>query len=122
MSTATTMTSLILDRDLVAEIRRIEQASGRQGLFAGCVTKLEASLAEFSAGFAACVARGDASGAARAAHTLKGSCRQLGAQALGDLFADIERWTKAGDYAEAQRTFDGGADLIADSLEALRAA
>jgi HPt (histidine-containing phosphotransfer) domain-containing protein len=61
-------------------------------------------------------------GAARAAHTLKGSCSQLGARALGELFADIERWAKAGDYAEAQRTFDGSAALIADSLEALRQA
>ena len=118
----TTMTTLILDRDFVAEIRRIEQASGRDGIFAGCVSKLEANLADFAASFASCIARGDASGATRAAHTLKGSCRQLGAQALGDLFADIERWAKAGDYKAAQRTFDGGAGLIADSLEALKRA
>jgi hypothetical protein len=51
---------------------------------------------------------------------LKGTCHQLGAQALGDLFADIERSTKAGDYAEAKRKFDGGASLIAQSLEALK--
>jgi HPt (histidine-containing phosphotransfer) domain-containing protein len=112
----------ILDRDLIAEIRRIEQASGRDGIFAGCVRNLEAHLAAFRSSFAACVARGDAAGAARAAHTLKGSCLQLGAQALGQLFADIERWAKAGDYAEAQRRFDGSAALIADSLEALKRA
>lgn len=119
MSTAT---SLILDRNLVADIRRIEQATGRNGIFAGCVQKLEENVAEFGAAFAACVAKGDTGGAARAAHTLKGASRQLGAQALGDLFADIERSAKAGDYEQAQRTLDGAADLIADSLEALRTA
>ena len=115
-------TSLILDPGLVAEIRRIEQASGRDGIFAGCVQKLESNLAEFRAAFAACVKRGDTLGAVRAAHTLKGSCRQLGAQALGDLFADIERCVKEGDYVAAERTFDGGADLISDSLAALKRA
>ena len=115
-------TSLILDRNLVADIRRIEQATGRNGIFAGCVQKLEENLAEFGSAFAACMAKGDLTGAARAAHTLKGASRQLGAQALGDLFADIERWAKAGDYEQAQRTLEGGAALIADSIEALRSA
>ena len=116
------ITSLILDDELVAEIRRIEQASGRQGIFAGCVSKLEANLAEFRAALAACVARGDALGAVRAAHTLKGSCRQLGAAALGDHFADIERCVKEGNYEQAERAFDGGAGLISDSLDALKRA
>lgn len=114
------MTNVLLDHQLIAEIRRIEQASGRQGIFAGCVRNLEANVAAFGAAFAGCVARGDTSGAARAAHTLKGSCRQLGAQALGDLFGEIETSAKAGNYEQAQRTFDGGARLIADSLEALK--
>jgi len=115
-----TSTSLILDRNLVADIRRIEQATGRDGIFAGCVQKLEENLAEFGSAFAACVAKGDAGGAARAAHTLKGASRQLGAQALGDLFADIERAAKVGDYDQAQRTLEAGAELIADSIQALR--
>ena len=91
-------------------------------MLSGLVRRLEAHLAEFPGGFAACVARGDASGASRAAHTMQGSCRQLGAGALGDLFAAIESSARAGDYAEAQRRFDGGAELIAQSLEALKRA
>jgi HPt (histidine-containing phosphotransfer) domain-containing protein len=114
--------TVILDQSLVAEIRRIEQASGRNGIFTSCVSKLEANLGEFRAAFAACVARGDTLGAVRAAHTLKGSCRQLGAQALGDLFADIERSVKDGNYTQAERTFDGGASLISDSIAALKSA
>ena len=116
------METLLLDRELVAEIRRIEQATGRNDLFAGFVRNLEASLKGFGTAFADCIARGDTSAAARAAHTMKGGCRQLGAQALGDLFADIERWAKAGDYAQAKRTFDGSAGLITQSLDELKRA
>jgi len=114
------MPSALLDRSLVEEIRRIELATGRNDVFSGFVRKLEETLAGFGAAFSDCVARGDATGAIRAAHTLKGTCRQLGALALGDLFAEIEGSAKAGDYAEAKRKFDGGASLIAQSLAALK--
>jgi hypothetical protein len=112
----------VLDRKLIDEIRRIERATGRDGVLSGFVRKLEGNLAGFGAAFSDSIARGDTTGAVRAAHTLKGTCHQLGAQALGDLFADIERSAKAGDYAEAKRKFDGGANLIAQSLEALKRA
>jgi len=114
--------TLLLDWDLIAEIRRVGRATGRDDLHAVFVRKLEASLAGFGAAFSDHLARGDAASAVRAAHTLKGTCRQLGAQALGDLFADIERLAKAADYAEAKRRFDGSASLIAQSLEALKRA
>ena len=116
------MATLLLDRELVAGIRLIEQATGRNDVLSGFVRKLEASVAGFDTVFSECIARGDAVGAARAAHTLKGSCHQLGAQALGDLFGDIERSTKAGDYAGAKRQFAEAATLIAHSLEALKQA
>ena len=114
------MEMLLLDRDLIEEIRRIGHASGRHDLHSTFVGRLEDSLEGFGAAFSDCIARGDAKGAARAAHSLAGSCRQIGAQALGDLFADIERCAKAGDYAEAQRKFEGSARLVAQSLEALK--
>ena len=112
--------TLLLDRDLIEEIRRIERATGRDDVLIGFVCTLERNLAGFDAAFSDCVARGDIKGAKRAAHTLKGACHQLGAQALGDLFGDIERSVQAGDHAEAKRRFDGGASLIAQSLEALK--
>src|SRR5882762_7985929 len=115
-----TMATLLLDRGLVDEIRRIERATGRDDLLSGFVRQLEGNLAGFGAALSDYIARGDAIGPVRAAHTLKGVCQQLGAQALGDLFADIERSAKAGDYAEAKRKFDGSAGLIAQSLEALK--
>ena len=116
------MASPLLDPKLIAEIRFVERSTGQTNVLSGLVSKLEAHLAEFPSGFAACIARGDATGAARAAHTMQGSCRQLGASALGDLFSAIESSAKAGNYAEAQRRFDGGAELIARSLEALKRA
>ena len=115
------MTALI-DPALIEEIRRIERATGRNDVLSGFVQKLEASLAGFGAAFSAQVARGDAAGAVRAAHTLKGTCRQLGAPALGDLFAEVEEAAKAGDFAAAQRKFEAGASLVAQSLQALKTA
>lgn len=114
------MATRLLDRELIAEIRRIEHGTGRDDVLSGFVRKLEGHLAGFGAAFSDYLARGDTTGAVRAAHTLKGTCHQLGAQALGDLFADIERSAKAGDYAEAKRKFDAAASLIARSLEALK--
>lgn len=110
----------LLDHKLIDEIRRIERATGRNGVLSGFVRTLEGNLAGFGAAFSDCIAGGDTSGVLRAAHTLKGTCHQLGAPALGDLFADIESSAKAGDYAEAKRKFDDGASLIAQSLEALK--
>lgn len=113
---------MLIDPQAVEEIRRLERAMGRNDLLADFVRKLELSLGAFGADFSGRVERGDGPGAVRAAHTLKGTCRQLGASALGDLFAEIEADAKAGDYAGARRKFDAGATLVAESLEALRRA
>lgn len=112
--------TLLLDPERIDEIKHIERATGRDDVLSGIVRTLEGNLAGFGAAFSDCIARGDTTSAERAAHTLKGTCHQLGAQVLGDLFADIERCAKAGDYAEAKRRFDCGASLIAQSLEALK--
>lgn len=116
------MTTLLLDRDLIAEIKRVGHATGRHDLHAGFVRKLEEALADFPATFSRHLAQGDTAGAVRSAHTLKGSCRQIGAHALGDLFADIERSAKAGDYAAAKRMFENASELVAQSVDALKQA
>jgi HPt (histidine-containing phosphotransfer) domain-containing protein len=112
----------LLDRQCIEEIRYIERATGRNDVLAGFIRTLESNLAGFRAAFSDCIARGDTKGATRAAHTLKGTCRQLGARALGDLFADIESRARTGDYAGAKRRFDGGVGLIVQSLQALKRA
>jgi HPt (histidine-containing phosphotransfer) domain-containing protein len=112
----------LLDLGLVAEIRRIEQATGRTDVLSGFVRRLEGHIAAFPDEFSRCLSRGDFGAAVRAAHTLKGTCHQLGAVALGRLFADIESTAKAGDYVAARQQYDGGAALIAQSLDALKKA
>jgi HPt (histidine-containing phosphotransfer) domain-containing protein len=114
------MAAVLLDRGLIEDIRRIERATGRDDVLSGFVQKLETNIAGFGAAFADFVARGDAVGAVRVSHSLKGASRQLGAVALGDLFAEIEAAAKERDYALAKRKFDEGASLIAQSLEALK--
>jgi len=113
---------VLIDPALIEEIRRIERATGRNDVFSGLVRTLEGSVAGFPKSFDEQVARGDVKGAVRAAHTLKGTCRQLGAVALGDLFAEIEASAKAGEYAEARKKYDDGIGLITQSMEALKRA
>lgn len=113
---------MLIDPKLIDEIRRIERSMGRNDVLSGFVRKLEESIAGFPAAFTAYLAKGDATGAVRAAHTLKGTSRQLGALALGDLFEHIEEAAKAGDYDGAKRKFEESASLVAESLEALRRA
>ena len=115
-------TDELLDYGLIAEIKRVGHVTGRDDLLFGFIRNLEDNLAGFEGTFRQCLERGDAKGAVRAAHTLKGSCRQLGAHALGDLFAEVERSAKAGDHAGARREFEAGAGLIARSLQALKQA
>jgi HPt (histidine-containing phosphotransfer) domain-containing protein len=110
----------LVDRSLVEEIRRIERATGRNDVLSGLISTLESSIVGFPQAFSDCLTRGDKAGAVRAAHTLKGTCRQLGAMALGELFAAIEASAKAGNYDEAQGKYDDGVLLIARSIEALR--
>jgi HPt (histidine-containing phosphotransfer) domain-containing protein len=112
----------LLDQTLIEEIRRIERATGKNDVLSGFVSRLEGQLAGFGAAFSEQVARGDSKGAVRAAHTLKGTCRQLGAAALGELFAEVEASAKAGDFDEAKRKFEAGSSLVAESLEALKRA
>jgi HPt (histidine-containing phosphotransfer) domain-containing protein len=114
--------SALLDPRCIEEIRYVERAVGRNEVLSGFIATLERNLASFAATFAEAVARGDDKGAARAAHSLKGACHQLGAQALGNLFADIERSARSGHYADAKRTFEDGAGLIEKSLQALKQA
>lgn len=112
---------VVLDQELIDQIRLVERATG-QSVLPSLVRRLEETLNGFPARFADYLARGDNAGAAIAAHTLTGACRQIGARSLGDLFADIQGSVKAGQLAEAQRKLDAGAAVIASSIEALKRA
>lgn len=74
----------------------------------GLARQMASVFVEHSAGRVAALQgaldAGDASGAAEAAHTLKGSSRQLGLTALADVCLEVEQACKRGDVATA-RTF-----------------
>ncbi len=56
----------------------------------------------------------------RAAHSLKGACLSMGAQALGERFAEIERHAKDAKFSEISALSASSRDLGANSIHALR--
>jgi two-component system, sensor histidine kinase and response regulator len=64
----------------------------------------------------AATARGDAKGVERAAHGLKGSVANFGAQAAADAALQIEQIGRAGDLSRAREAID----TLARALDALR--
>jgi HPt (histidine-containing phosphotransfer) domain-containing protein len=82
---------------------------------------LARDLAAFAAALQAYVPGAPVDDIRRNAHSLKGSSRGMGAQALGDLFAELEQLAKAGDIPAAIQRHALGALLIEQSQEALRA-
>lgn len=102
----------------MTEIVALMQEAG-DDLFAGMVKSLEDDLA----GFRALVnggAAADGTTVMRSAHSLKGASRSLGAQALGDFCAELERLAKSGEISEIQRRLADNQTLAEHSLNALR--
>lgn len=56
----------------------------------------------------------------RAAHSLKGACLSIGAKALGEHFAAMERHARDGQFAEVATLSASSRDLSANSIHALR--
>jgi signal transduction histidine kinase/DNA-binding response OmpR family regulator/HPt (histidine-containing phosphotransfer) domain-containing protein len=110
--------SVLLDRERFEEIKMLTDEAGPD-VFSGLVRGLEKDLNAFDAGVDGWIAQRDANGMSRAAHSLKGSSRSLGAQALGDLFAEIEKTAKTGDITEAHRIYTAGRKTGPDSILAL---
>ncbi|HTD89224.1 MAG TPA: response regulator, partial [Burkholderiales bacterium] len=110
--------SQLLDHERFEEIRQLTDEVGPD-VFSGLVRGLEKDLNAFDAGLAGWTMQQDATGLARAAHSLKGSSHSLGAQALGNLFADIEKLAKVGNLDEAGRKYAEGRQIGVDSIVAL---
>ena len=110
--------SLLLDRGRFEEIRQLTDEAGPD-VFSGLVRSLEKELNAFDARFSGWIAQRDAAAVARAAHALKGSSHSLGAQALGDLFAELEQLAKAGNLPEAARKYAESKTIGGESILAL---
>ncbi|MBI2407058.1 MAG: Hpt domain-containing protein [Gemmatimonadetes bacterium] len=92
----------------------------------GLVRQMAGVFIEHSAGRVAALREalesGDAQGAAEAAHTLKGSSRQLGLTVLADACLAVELATKQGDIAGAQAHVAAVHDSYTAATEVLREA
>jgi HPt (histidine-containing phosphotransfer) domain-containing protein len=92
----------------------------------GLVRQMAGVFIEHSAGRIAALrdalGSGDAQGAAEAAHTLKGSSRQLGLTDLADVCLAVELATKQGDITGAQTHVAALHDSYTAATEMLRSA
>ena len=113
--------ALLLDAKRSLEIRDLMRETGAD-LYQEMIGNLDKDLAQFADALDALAATRGTPDAAliRHAHSLKGASRGVGAQALGDLFAELEQLAKAGDVAALTRRHVDSQTLIAQSLQALR--
>ncbi len=111
--------SLLLDRERFETIRMLTDEAGPD-VFPGLVRSLKKDLDAFDAALSGWLSQRDATSVARAAHSLKGSSHSLGAQALGDLFAEIEQLSKAGQLDEAAHQYTESRKIGGDSILALQ--
>ena len=108
----------LLNRERYEEIKMLTDEAGPE-VFAGLVRGLEKDLNAFDSSVSGWIAQKDAANFTRAAHSLKGSSHSLGAQAVGNLFAEIEKAAKAGDIEAAARHYTEGKAICAASIVAL---
>ena len=85
------------------------------------IVRLESELAEFKK-LLPLVRAEDGPRATSAAHSLKGTCLVMGAQALAERFAELEACSKGGKIAEFNRLATESRELETASLQALREA
>ncbi len=104
-----------LDGDAVAGLARELGEEGAQMLVR---VFLDTTPAEVDA-LAQAAGAGDATGAARAAHRLRGGCSAVGAAALGDACAELEA---AGKACEPRERLTALADGVRETWERTRAA
>ena len=110
--------ALLLDRERFEEIKMLTDEAGPE-VFLGLVRGLEKDLQGFEATLDHWRVQNEVAECTRAAHSLKGSSQSLGAQAIGKLFAEVERLAKTGDIAAAQRQFLQGKAICVESIAAL---
>jgi CheY-like chemotaxis protein/HPt (histidine-containing phosphotransfer) domain-containing protein len=111
--------SLLLDRERFEAIKLLTDEAGPD-IFIGLVHNLEKDLDSFDTALSGWMSQRDAVGLARAAHSLKGASHSLGAQALGDLFAELEQLSKAGQLDEAAHQYAQNKQIGSKSILALK--
>jgi HPt (histidine-containing phosphotransfer) domain-containing protein len=94
---------------------------GQHAAFGGWVDHLETDLAKFEAMLPATDTMESNRGIQGAAHSIKGTCLNLGAIALGELFSLLEQDAKEGKTAALNRRYADNLAIRMESIRELRA-
>ncbi len=93
--------SAILDPQRLAQLRQLEQKTGR-GLLGQLVQLFLEQTPPRILALREALAAGDLPAAASSAHSLKGSCANLGAAQLAQLCSQVEQLAASGDLSACQ--------------------
>jgi HPt (histidine-containing phosphotransfer) domain-containing protein len=94
---------------------------GEHAAFGGWVDHLETDLAKFEALLPATDTMESNRGIQGAAHSIKGTCLNLGAIALGELFSLVEQDAKEGKLAALNQRYAESLTIKTESIRELRA-
>jgi HPt (histidine-containing phosphotransfer) domain-containing protein len=111
----------LVDHERVAEVIDLV-CEGEPGAFGKWIDYLVADLAKFQALLPGASTAESHRGIQSAAHSIKGTCLNLGAQALGELFSALEQEAREGNSAALNQRYAASRDLETQSIQALRAA
>ena len=109
----------LLDETRVREIRDLFRRSNASA-FKRIIDKLDSDLVQFADALHKHVESAPVDDIKRMTHSLKGSSRTLGAEALGEMFVDLEILAGMGDIAAVNNCYIENQSLIEQSLHALR--
>jgi HPt (histidine-containing phosphotransfer) domain-containing protein len=109
-----------VDGDVIAQLRQLEKTS-RPGLVGSLVEKFRTSSAKLLRQIEEGVAAGDAGSVGDAAHALKSSSAQLGANQVSELALVLEQAARNADMENAPELEDQLSHAIEEALAALGA-
>lgn len=109
----------LLDETRAREIRDVFRRSNASA-FKRIIDKFDNDLTKFATALQSYVEGSPVDDIKRMAHSLKGASQTLGAQAVGELFIDMELLAGMGDVAAVERCHAESRLLIEQSLAALR--
>jgi HPt (histidine-containing phosphotransfer) domain-containing protein len=110
---------------LLIDLERVEEVidlicGGEHAAFNHWIDSLESDLATFETLLPGAGTAESDQDILSAVHSIKGTCLNLGVQALADLFAELEQAVKEGKSAALNQRYAASRDLQIRSIHALR--
>jgi HPt (histidine-containing phosphotransfer) domain-containing protein len=109
----------VLDKAVIAELRRAQEQFGNPGFISQLVGLFRENAPQRMDQIRAAVAAGDGAALERVAHTLKTNCALLGASGMADLCARLEDAGARADFGAAARALAEAEVLFPAVLEAV---